>query len=128
MLSGAIQASFDPLAFVLSFLQNGSLRALAVGADEPVAEPLKIATAVSQGVDYHFATWYGILAPVKTPKPVLRTLADAIAAASRDGELQQKIKAQGIRPDIVALEGFDSYIDGDLARLAPLVKGIAEKP
>jgi tripartite-type tricarboxylate transporter receptor subunit TctC len=128
MLSGAIQASFDPLAFVLSFLQNGSLRALAVGADAPVTEPVKIATAISQGVDYHFATWYGILAPVKTPKPVLRTLADAIAAASRDGELQQKIKAQGIRPDIVALDAFDSYIDGDLARLAPLVKGIAEKP
>jgi tripartite-type tricarboxylate transporter receptor subunit TctC len=128
MLSGAIQASFDPLAFVLSFLQNGSLRALAVGADEPVAEPIKIPTAIAQGVDYHFATWYGILAPVKTPKPVLRTLADAIAAASRDGELQQKIKAQGIKPDIVALDAFDSYIDSDLARLAPLAKGIVEKP
>jgi tripartite-type tricarboxylate transporter receptor subunit TctC len=53
---------------------------------------------------------------------------DAIAAASCDGELQQKIKAQGIKPDIVALGAFDSYIDGDLARLAPLVNGVAEKP
>lgn len=127
MLSGAIQASFDPLAFVLSFLQNGSLRALAVGADEPVTEPVKIPTALSQGVEYRFATWYGILAPVKTPKPVLQTLADAFATASRDGELQQKIKAQGIGPEIVALGAFDSYIDGDLAQLAPLVNGIAEK-
>jgi hypothetical protein len=42
--------------------------------------------------------------------------------------LQQKIKAQGIKPDIVALDAFDSYIDGDLARLAPLVNGVAEKP
>jgi tripartite-type tricarboxylate transporter receptor subunit TctC len=49
------------------------------------------------------------------------------AAASCDGELQQRIKAQGIKPDIAALDAFDSYIDGDLARLAPLVKGIAEK-
>ena len=127
MLSGAIQASFDPLAFVLSFLQNGSLRALAVGAEAPVSAPVKIPTAASQGVDYHFATWYGILAPVKTPKRALRILADAIAAASRDGELQQKITAQGIRPDIVALDAFDSYIDSDLERLAPLTKGIAEK-
>jgi tripartite-type tricarboxylate transporter receptor subunit TctC len=127
MLSGAIQASFDPLAFVLSFLQNGSLRALAVGADEPVTDPIKIPTAIGQGIDYRYATWYGILAPAKTPKPVLRTLADAIAAASRDPELQQKIKTQGIKPDIVALDAFDSYIDGDLARLAPLVNGIADK-
>jgi tripartite-type tricarboxylate transporter receptor subunit TctC len=127
MLSGSIQASFDPLAFVLSFLQNGSLRALAVGSDAPVTDPVKIPTALSQGVDYRFATWYGILAPVKTPKPVLQTLATAIAAASRDGALQEKIKAQGIRPEIVALDAFDSYIDGDLARLAPLVSGIEEK-
>jgi hypothetical protein len=41
---------------------------------------------------------------------------------------QQKIKAQGIKPDIVALDTFDSYIDGDLARLAPLVNGVAERP
>jgi tripartite-type tricarboxylate transporter receptor subunit TctC len=127
MLSGSIQASFDPLAFVLSFLQNGSLRALAVGSDAPVTDPVKIPTALSQGVDYRFATWYGILAPVKTPKPVLQTLATAIAAASRDGALQEKIKAQGIRPEIIALDAFDSYIDGDLARLAPLVSGIEEK-
>src|SRR5262249_28921976 len=128
MLSGAIQASFDPLAFVLSFLQNGSLRALAVGADAPVAEPVKIPTAASQGVDYRFATWYGILAPAKTPKPVLRTLADAIAAASRDGELQQKIKAQGIRPDVVPLDACDSYIENARERWAPRTKGIADKP
>jgi hypothetical protein len=41
--------------------------------------------------------------------------------------LQQKIKAQGIGPEIVALGAFDSYIDGNLAQLAPLVNGIAEK-
>ena len=80
MPSGAIQASFDRLAFVLSFVQNGSLRALAIGADEPLTEPPKIPTAASQGVDYNYATWYGILAPAKTPKPVLKTL--AIAKAS----------------------------------------------
>jgi tripartite-type tricarboxylate transporter receptor subunit TctC len=127
MLSGAIQASFDPLAFVLSFLQNGSLRALAVGADEPVADPLAIPTAVSQGVDYHYATWYGILAPAKTPKPVLKMLADAIAKASQDPELRQKIAAQGIRPSAITLDAFDSYVANDVARLEPLIKGIGVK-
>ncbi len=106
MLSGAIQASFDPLAFVLSFLQNGSLRGLAVGADEPIADPVQIPTAISQGVDYHYATWYGILAPAKTPKPILKTLADAIVKVSQDPDLQQKIKAQGIRPENIAAGRF----------------------
>jgi tripartite-type tricarboxylate transporter receptor subunit TctC len=127
MLSGSIQASFDPLAFVLSFLQNGSLRALAVAANEPVTTPIKIPTAISQGVDYHYATWYGILARAKTPKPVLKMLADAIAEASQDADLQQKITALGIKPEIVALGAFDSYVDADIARLAPLIEGIGNK-
>jgi tripartite-type tricarboxylate transporter receptor subunit TctC len=127
MLSGAIQASFDPLAFVLSFLQNGSLRALAVGSEEPITDPLQIPTAMSQGVDYRYATWYGILAPAKTPKAVLKTLADAIAKASEDPGLQQKIKAQGIRPENIALGDFDSYVDKDVTRLEPIIKGIVAK-
>jgi tripartite-type tricarboxylate transporter receptor subunit TctC len=127
MLGGSIQASFDPLAFVLSFLQNGSLRGLAVGADEPITDPVQIPTALSQGVDYHYATWYGILAPAKTPKPVLKTLADAIAKLSQDIELQQKIKAQGIRPETMTLDAFDTYVDNDVARLEPLFKSIGIK-
>jgi tripartite-type tricarboxylate transporter receptor subunit TctC len=127
MLSGTIQASFDPLAFVLSFLQNGSLRALAVGAEQPTTQPLQIPTAISQGVDYRYATWYGILAPAKTPKPVMKRLADAIANASEDTELQQKIMAQGIKPQIVSLDAFDAYVNDDVTRLTPLIESIGEK-
>jgi tripartite-type tricarboxylate transporter receptor subunit TctC len=127
MLSGAIQASFDPLAFVRSFVQNGSLRALAVGADAPITDPVTVATAVSQGVDYRYATWYGILAPAKTPAPVTQKLAAAIAQASEDAQLQQLLKVQGINPKTMALHAFDTYVNEDVARLAPLTKGIAAK-
>src|SRR5215471_17803073 len=126
MLSGAIQASFDPLAFVLSFLQNGSLRALGVGADEPIAEPLRIPTAVSQGIDYRYTTWYGILAPAKTPAPVMRKLADAIAKAGEDAGLRKKVEQQGIVPQTRMLEAFDSYVAEDVRRLAPLTVGLAK--
>jgi tripartite-type tricarboxylate transporter receptor subunit TctC len=126
MLSGHIQASFDPLAFVLAFLQNGSLRALGVGADEPIAEPVRIPTAISQGIDYRYTTWYGILAPAKTPAPVMRRLADAIVAASHEPGLRKKIEAQGIVPQTRTLEAFDSYVGDDVRRLAPLTVGMAK--
>ena len=126
MLSGHIQASFDPLAFVLAFLQNGSLRALGVGADEPIAEPVRIATAISQGVDYRYTTWYGILAPAKTPAAVRQRLADAIVKASEDAGLRKKVEAQGIVPQTRTLEAFDAYVDADVKRLAPLTVGLAK--
>ena len=127
MLSGAIQASFDPLAFVLSFIQNGSLRALAIGSDDPQTEPVQIPTAISQGVDYHYASWYGLLAPRTVPKPILRKLADAIAQANADSGLQEKIKIQGVKTEVLATDRFDAYIASDLARLAPLIKGSGVK-
>src|SRR5262245_12305796 len=95
LLGGRIQASFVPMAFVLPLLQDGRLRALAVGAKEPIVSPIAIPTAISQGVDYEYATWYGMLAPGKTPKPVLATLNQAMAEAGKDVDLQAKMLAQG---------------------------------
>lgn len=127
MLGGRIQASFVPAAFVLPLLQDGRLRALAVSAKEPVTDPIKIPTALSQGIDYQNATWYGILAPAKTPKAILQTLSQAISEVGKDLELQAKIRAQGIDPRDIELEKFDAHIQADMARLDPLLKAIADQ-
>ena len=127
MLGGRIQASFVPAAFVLPLLQDGRLRALAVSAKEPVTDPIRIPTALSQGIDYQNATWYGILAPAKTPKSVLQSLSQAISEFGKDPELQAKIRAQGIDPRDIELEKFDLHIQADMARLDPLLKAIADQ-
>jgi tripartite-type tricarboxylate transporter receptor subunit TctC len=127
LLGGRIQASFVPMAFVLPLLQDGRLRALAVAAKEPVTKPISIPTALSQGIDYEYGTWYGVLVPVKTPKPILAMLNQAIMEEGKDHELQAKISAQGIELRDIGLDRFDAHIRGDIARLAPLLKAIAEK-
>ena len=127
LMGGRIQASFVPLAFVLPLIQDGRLRALAVAAKEPVTAPVQIPTALSQGVEYEYATWYGVLAPGKTPKPVLAALHQAIGEASKDAELQAKIKLQGIDQRDIGLDKFEAHIRNDMARLAPLLKEIADK-
>jgi tripartite-type tricarboxylate transporter receptor subunit TctC len=127
LLGGRIQASFVPMAFVLPLLQDGRLRALAVAASEPVSDPIQIPTAQSQGVDYQYGTWYGLLAPGKTPKPILNALNQAIAEASKDPELQVKIRVQGINLRDIGLEKFDAHIRSEMARLDPLLKAIADK-
>ena len=127
MLGGRIQASFVPAAFVLPLLQDGRLRALAVSAGEPVTDPIRIPTALAQGIDYQNATWYGILAPAKTPKAILQSLSQAISEVGKDPELQAKIRAQGIDPRDIELEKFDLHIQADMARLDPLLKAIADQ-
>jgi tripartite-type tricarboxylate transporter receptor subunit TctC len=125
LLGGRIQASFSPAAFTLPLLQDGKLLGLAVGADEPIREPLQIPTAASQNVEYKFATWYGLLASAKTPKPLLQILHDAITEVGNDPEIQAKVRVQGITPQRIGLADFDLYIRKDMERLAPVMKSIS---
>jgi tripartite-type tricarboxylate transporter receptor subunit TctC len=125
LLGGRIQASFAPAAFTLPLLQDGKLLGLAVAADEPVTDPLQIPTAVSQNIDYRFATWYGLLASAKTPKPILQALNEAVAEVGSDPETQAKVRVQGITPQRIGLADFDSYIRKDMERLAPVMRSIA---
>jgi tripartite-type tricarboxylate transporter receptor subunit TctC len=125
LLGGRIGATFAPAAFTLPLLQDGKLLALAVAADEPIREPIAVPTALSANVDYRIATWYGFLAPAKTPSAVLQALHDAIVEVGKDPELQAKIRIQGITPQSIGLRDFDTHIRKDMARLEPLLATIA---
>jgi tripartite-type tricarboxylate transporter receptor subunit TctC len=124
LLGGRIQATFAPAAFTLPLLQDGRLLALAVAADEPIREPIHVPTALSAGVDYRNATWYGFLAPAKTPRAVLQILHDAIVEAGKDSELQAKVRIQGVTPRNIGLRDFDLHIRDDMQRLEPLLAAI----
>jgi tripartite-type tricarboxylate transporter receptor subunit TctC len=126
MLSGNIQATFAPQAFVQPMLQDGRLLALAVAAEDPVTDPIKIPTARSAGVDYVNATWYGFLAPAKTPRAVLATLHDAIVEVGKDPDIQAKIKQQGFTLASIGLADFDSHIRADMARLQPILAQLGQ--
>jgi tripartite-type tricarboxylate transporter receptor subunit TctC len=126
MLGGHIQATFAPEAFTLPLLQDARLLALAVADKEPVTDPIRVPTALSQDVDYVNATWYGFLAPAKTPPDVLATLHAAIVEVGKDPDIQAKIRLQGFTPAHIGLADFDAYIRNDMKRLAPLLATIGQ--
>jgi tripartite-type tricarboxylate transporter receptor subunit TctC len=126
LLAGHIQATFSPEAFTLPLLLDGRLLGLAVADEAPIRDPIQVPTALSAGVEYVNATWYGFLAPAKTPRAVLQTLHDAIVEVGKDSDLQAKIRLQGITPTNIGLGDFDSYIRKDMERLAPLLATIGK--
>lgn len=126
LLGGRIEASFVPAAFVAPLLKDGKLRALAVGADRPLSEPVAVPTAIAQGVNYRFATWYGLLAPAHTPKAILNTLHDAISSVSNDPQLSAKITGLGLVPEDRGPDAFDAAIRTQITDLTPALDSIAK--
>jgi tripartite-type tricarboxylate transporter receptor subunit TctC len=125
LLGGRIQAAFVPAAFILPMLEDHRLAGLGVSAREPISMPVHVPTAISQGIGYEYETWYGILAPARTPKPVLRLLHEAISAIAEEPELLAKIRAQSIDPKAIGLVDFDAHIRDEMTRLTPLLRTIA---
>jgi tripartite-type tricarboxylate transporter receptor subunit TctC len=124
LLGGRIQVAFVPAAFILPMLEDHRLAGLGVSAREPISAPVYVPTALSQGIVYEYETWYGILAPARTPKPVLHLLHEAISALAGEPELLAKIRAQGIGPRDFGLGDFDTYIHDEMVRLTPLLRTI----
>jgi tripartite-type tricarboxylate transporter receptor subunit TctC len=96
MLAGRVESVFAPAAFTLPMLREGKLLALAVSSPVPLREPIEVPTAQSANVDYDYSTWYGFLAPARTPPHIRETLSRAISEISRDPEFRAALSAQEV--------------------------------
>jgi tripartite-type tricarboxylate transporter receptor subunit TctC len=96
LLSGRIQATFVPPAFLLSQIREGKLLALGVSTAESMREPLEVPSVRrAANVDYEYSTWYGFLAPAKVPAASLQMLAQALQQAGESKDLRTVIEPLG---------------------------------
>ena len=123
LLTGRIHAIFVPPAFLLSQIREGKLLALGVSTPEPMRAPLQVPSVrEAANIEYEYGTWYGFLAPAKTPGAVLELLSRAILRVAEDKDVREKYAAQGVLPRNVALRDFDAHIKADMGKLGPLVR------
>jgi tripartite-type tricarboxylate transporter receptor subunit TctC len=127
LIAGRVEVTFSPPAFTLPLLKEGKLLALGVSTATPMREPIEVPSVRSAGINFDYSTWYGFLAPAKTPAAVLQSLNQAIAEVSEDPELKAKVQVQGISPRGIALRDFDAYVGREMNRLAPVLKDIGDK-
>jgi len=124
LLGGRVVGTFGDMPAVLSHIQGGKMKALGlVGTKRNPAAP-DIPTIHEQGYPGVDAlSWYGVLAPAKTPPAVVAKIAEAIARALADPELKAKLAATGVEAASSTPEEFKQLIHNDRTRLA---KTIAE--
>jgi tripartite-type tricarboxylate transporter receptor subunit TctC len=103
----------------------GNLRLLGITHDSRLPGAPEFPTLVEQGlpgvVSY---TWYGILAPARTPPAVLDRLAEAIAGAAEEPGFRAQMERDGSVVDATRREAFGRMMADDLAVWSRVIRSM----
>ena len=122
LLAGRLQAYFTPIAPVLAHLQSGKLVALAVSAKEGVAVLPGIKSVKEWLPQVEAATWYAVLAPLKTPRAVIDTLNADIKWALGQPDVRERLGKLAVRPEHSSPEGLTEVLQRDIERVEDLAR------
>jgi tripartite-type tricarboxylate transporter receptor subunit TctC len=97
-LAGQTAAMFDNPPTVMAQIRAGGLRALGVAAKERIAPLPDVPTLSEAGVPgFEASSWFGLVAPAKTPAAIVERLAADTAAAVEDPQMQKRFGGLGAR-------------------------------
>ena len=129
VVSGDIQFNFSPVVNILPLSRNGKLLALAASTGKRSSTLPDLPTVAEAGVPgYVFDPWFGILAPAKTPKPLLARLSSEIARIVELPDVRERLRALGADPAPTSPEGFDAHIRAEVAKFQKIVRDAGIKP
>ena len=123
LLGGQVQLMFANIVAVLPQVKSGKLRGLATsGATRSVALP-DLPTVIEAGVPgYVVTSWFGIIAPARTPRHMVTRLNDALNTVMRERDMLDRIAAEGAEPAPNRPEEFGRHIASELAIWAKVIK------
>jgi len=129
LLGGQVQMTFDAVPVVLPQVKAGKLKALAVATIKRSPLAPNVPTMDESGVPgFTGGTWFGVLAPARTPRPVVDKLSREISAVLRAPEVAQTFNDRGIEPVGNTPAEFRAFIESETKRWLKVAQDAGVKP
>ncbi len=129
MIAGRVHLYVFPLPAVMPMLQQAKLRPLAVATPRRAVALPDVPTMAESGLPaFRSESWFGIVAPAKTPPAIIAQLNRDIVRILRDPALAERMLAQGAEPVFGTPEQFLKLQQDEYARIRKLVKDIGIEP
>jgi tripartite-type tricarboxylate transporter receptor subunit TctC len=122
VMGNSVQMLFSSVLPVLGLIRGGQLKPIAIAADKRSSLLPEVPTFAESGVDYKTGTWFGLLAPARTPKPIIDALHASSVAILQEPAVRARIAEQGA--DVVANtpDEFRAFIKDEMERLSAVIK------
>jgi tripartite-type tricarboxylate transporter receptor subunit TctC len=123
VLGGQVQMMFDAVPTMVASAAGGKVKALATtGAKRSPVTP-NIPTVAEAGVPgYESGIWLGLMAPAKTPRPVLEKLNAEVNKVINSPETKETWLKQGTVGMGMSIEQFDKFLREEIVKWAKVVK------
>jgi len=122
-IGGQVPLAIGTVFLVNPHVKGGKVRALAVTSAKPSPELPGVATVAEQGVQgFSALAWWGVIAPARTPRPVVQKIHDELRKALASPAVFQKLSEQGM--DILGgtPEEMDHFLRSEITRWAAVVQ------
>jgi tripartite-type tricarboxylate transporter receptor subunit TctC len=123
VVSGQIQLTMDSIASCGEFVKTGKVKGLAITSAERSPDFPDVPTIAEAGYPHITGgTWYGIVAPAKTPPEIVRKLSAEIAAIQGEPASVARIKQLGAEPFVAGTDEFTKFFRAELTRWGDVIK------
>jgi tripartite-type tricarboxylate transporter receptor subunit TctC len=123
LLGGQITMTFDTVTPVLQHIKAGKLRALAVTTSKRSSALPDVPTLDEAGLKgFDIGTWFGVLAPVATPKDVVTRLNTEMVKVIQSPDFVKRMEEIGADPIGTSTDQMAQQIKVETEKFAKLVK------
>jgi tripartite-type tricarboxylate transporter receptor subunit TctC len=121
--SGDAAVIFEFLAPMTSHIKSGNLRALAITVAKRFPTIPDVPTAIDGGIaGYDVASWNGLAAPAKTPRPVIDRIHQEVVKALGNPDVQKRLADLGVEGRTNTPEEMRKFFAAETQRWSKVVE------
>lgn len=122
VIAGRLDLQFENAPSVLGHVRGGALRGIAVGSAKRSSLFPDLPTIAETVPGYEATSWFGVLAPAKTPHAVVDKVNAAINKALVDATVKKQMDALGVELIGGTPDNFAAFLKARMAELKTVSK------
>ena len=123
VMADRVALSVDIITSSLPLVKSGKLNGVAITSARRSPQLPDVPTVAEAGIPgYEFEAWYMLLAPARTPAPILEKLNAALRSMAQAPDFRARIEAAGGQVASMTLKESNDYLNGEFSRWSKVVK------